>query len=306
MAWRRLGMVFNPDKVEPWMLSHAALPFPVHLQDGRFRIFFSTRNEKSQSTIGYVDIDIERPTEVLAVSKQPVLVPGTAGMYDDSGIGLGCIVPESGLHRMYYMGWNLGVMAPWRNSIGLALGNVATGSDGVPQFQRFSQGPIIDRSPADPFTISYPWVIRHGANDWHMWYGSNLSWGAELADMSHVIKHATSTDGINWTRDGATTISFKDASEYAMARPSVMIDRGLHRMWFACRGDRYRIGYAESKDGLTWSRRDEAVGIAPAESGWDSEMICYPCVFQHAGRHYMAYNGNGYGKSGFGLAAWED
>jgi len=35
-------------------------------------------------------------------------------------------------------------------------------------------------------------------------------------------------------------------------------------------------------------------------------MICYPYVFKHKGRFYMLYCGNGYGKTGFGLAVLED
>jgi hypothetical protein len=35
-------------------------------------------------------------------------------------------------------------------------------------------------------------------------------------------------------------------------------------------------------------------------------MICYPFVFDHAGSRFMLYNGNGYGKTGFGIAVWED
>ena len=40
--------------------------------------------------------------------------------------------------------------------------------------------------------------------------------------------------------------------------------------------------------------------------GWDSEMICYPYVFEHRGRFFMLYNGNGYGKTGFGVAVLEN
>ena len=73
-------------------------------------------------------------------------------------------------------------------------------------------------------------------------------------------------------------------------------------MWYSCRGSAYRIGYAESNDGLEWERKDEEAGIDVSQDGWDSEMIEYPCVFQHGGSWYMLYNGNGYGASGIGLA----
>ena len=42
--------------------------------------------------------------------------------------------------------------------------------------------------------------------------------------------------------------------------------------------------------------------IDVSNDGWDSEMICYPYVFDHKGKRYMLYNGNDYGKKGFGLA----
>jgi hypothetical protein len=31
-------------------------------------------------------------------------------------------------------------------------------------------------------------------------------------------------------------------------------------------------------------------------------MIAYPYVYEYGGRKYMVYNGNGFGKSGFGFA----
>ena len=86
-------------------------------------------------------------------------------------------------------------------------------------------------------------------------------------------------------------------------------------MWYSYRGgseyrtnlsQSYRIGYAESLDGLKWTRKDEQVGIDVSKSGWDSEMICYPFVLDINDRRYMFYNGNGFGKSGLGYAMLDD
>jgi hypothetical protein len=76
-------------------------------------------------------------------------------------------------------------------------------------------------------------------------------------------------------------------------------------MWYSFRGQAYRIGYAESEDGRQWKRLDSHVGIDVSTTGWDSEMIEYPFVFDHKGQRYMLYNGNGFGKTGFGLAVLE-
>jgi hypothetical protein len=78
-----------------------------------------------------------------------------------------------------------------------------------------------------------------------------------------------------------------------------------YRMWFAARGERYRIGYAESGDGIEWSRDDSRAGIDPGPDDWDSEMACYPYVLRHREHEYMLYNGNGYGATGIGYAVRE-
>ena len=76
-------------------------------------------------------------------------------------------------------------------------------------------------------------------------------------------------------------------------------------MWFSHRGTRYQIGYAESEDGKNWNRLDHLCSINSAPDGWDSEMLAYPHVFKHGEALYMLYNGNGYGKTGFGIAVLE-
>jgi hypothetical protein len=82
-------------------------------------------------------------------------------------------------------------------------------------------------------------------------------------------------------------------------------DADRWRMWYSFRGQAYRIGYAESDDGRRWRRQDHLAGLDVAASGWDSEMIEYPFVFDHDGQRFMLYNGNAYGGSGFGLAVQE-
>ena len=76
-------------------------------------------------------------------------------------------------------------------------------------------------------------------------------------------------------------------------------------MWFSYRsgsGEKYRIGYATSENGSSWTIDLENSGIDVSKNGWDCEMIEYPFVFDHDEKTYMLYNGNDYGRSGFGLA----
>ena len=91
--------------------------------------------------------------------------------------------------------------------------------------------------------------------------------------------------------------------ERNIARPCVVSDDGRYRMWYSYdSGCGYRIGYAESEDGLRWTRRDDRAGISPSATGWDSEAQAYPWVFSHDGTRFLLYNGNAFGRTGFGLA----
>lgn len=140
-----------------------------------------------------------------------------------------------------------------------------------------------------------------------MWYGSTLDWTSENGEMIHVIKYATSVDGENWIKHGVV-IPYEIGVAQAFSKPSVIIDKNGYHMWYSYRsgdGTPYRIGYSHSTDGINWERKHKDVGIDVSETGWDSNMICYPFVFEHDGDRYMLYNGNNYGKTGFGLAILE-
>jgi hypothetical protein len=299
MQWKKLGKVFCANGEHAWMLTHAANPVAEWRHGDVFRVYFSSRDKDRRAHICYVDIDLRKPQEILAISGQPVIAPGQIGTFDDSGTSMGCLVFHEGRRYLYYLGWNLGVTVPWRNSIGLAVSN---GPD--EPFERVSLAPVLDRNRADPFSISYPWVLVEDGK-WRIWYGSNLSWGTRQEEMNHLFKYAESSDGVHWNPEGVIALHFKDSSEYAMSKPTVLRDADMYRMWYSFRGAAYRIGYAESPDGVVWTRLDEQAGIAPAESGWDADTVCYPCVFDHDGQRYMLYNGSRYGDTGFGLAVLE-
>jgi len=280
------------------MQSHAANPVADSLGDGHFRVYFSCRDKDNRSSIGYIVIHINAPAKVLEISPSPVVSPGETGAFDDSGTSMGCIARDGNRKLLYYLGWNLGVTVPWRNSIGLLV------SDDGKSFQRFSKAPVMDRNNEDPFTISYPFVMNESGR-WRMWYGSNLKWGDRQQDMDHLLKYAESEDGIHWRPTGEISVEFRRPGEYAMSKPSVIKEDEIYKMWYSYRGAAYRIGYAESTDGIHFERMDELAGIDVSSEGWDSESVEYPHVFDHKGQRFMLYNGNRYGLTGIGLAVLE-
>jgi hypothetical protein len=302
MAWRRFGCLFRPDGRLAWMRSHAALPTPAPLGDDVFRVFFSARDAANRSSVGSALVELGEPPRLLAVDDRPVLQPGPTGAHDDAGLGVGSIaLGAPGGDRLYYMGWNVGGAVPWRNAIGLAIGDVRSG-----RFERYAVGPILDRAPEDPFTLSYPWALPWPDGGWYVWYGTNTRWGADTSDMFHVIRRARSADGItDWRRDRDPTVE-PSGDEIAVVRPSVVRDGALWRLWFARRRDHYSIGSLESDDGIAWRRGPAALDLGPSDAPWENQAVTYPAVIRHRDRLWLFYNGNGYGESGFGVAVLDD
>jgi hypothetical protein len=298
MRWEKLGRVFCPDGKIDWMGTHAAVPIAESLGGDLFRLYFSSRDQEGRSHTGYVVIDLNRPQQILDLSRHPVLSPGAPGEFDDSGaMATWLAAAPDGRKFLYYIGWNLGVTVPFRNSLGLAIGNES------PSFERAFSGPILDRTRHEPHFCASCCVIP-GDDLWRMWYLSCTGWSIEGGKPQHHyhIKYAESVDGIEWRREGLVAIDYASASEYAISRPTVIRENGLWRMWFSCRGDAYRIAYAESIDGRRWDRFSGPVGIDVSPRGWDDKMIEYPFVFEHHHQLFMLYNGNDYGRTGFGLA----
>lgn len=279
------------------MLTHASNPAALQVDDHTFQVFFSPRNKDNQACIASVMLDMNSKS-IVASSSRVELEAGKAGDFDDSGLSMGCVMQHGGEDYLYYLGWNLSDKVPFRNSIGLAKRKSGTTS-----FKKVSEGPILDRSLIDPLSLSYPSVILHD-NRFKMWYGSHTKWGKGTDDMVHVMKYAESADALNWKPTGIVCLQ-NDAVDYAFSRPCVLVDENGYRMWYSHRGGNYRIGYAESTDGKNWLRKDNMAGIEPSSDGWDSEMTCYSWVFTYQNQEYMLYCGNGYGKTGFGLAVWQ-
>ena len=301
MKWIKQGLFFCPNAEFPWMKSHASLPIADHVEDDIYRIYFSCRNSKNYSSIGFVEIDINDPKKIHSISETPVISPGKLGSFDDTGAMTASIVNQNNKKYLYYIGWNQSTTVPFRWSIGLGIS-----SDNGKTFSKFSDGPIMERNHIDPYFVSSPTVIFED-NIWKMWYISGIGWKKSNDDLiiPYNVRYAESTDGINWNRNGKFCMDFKNSTETRIGRASILKEDKKYKIWYSHAGKSYRIGYAESSDGIKWDRKDESVGIDVSEFGWDSEMIEYSYVFKHKEKKYMLYNGNNYGETGIGLAIME-
>lgn len=308
MSWKKKGLIFQPSGEFGWMMSHAQVP-TAHVMEDRLRIFFSTRNTAGKSLTACIDLDKNNPSNILHLYENPVLDFGNPGTFDDDGVMPSYIIKTGQQLRLYYSGWNQRVKVPYHNAMGLAVSN----DDGL-SFHRLHEGPIMDRITTEPYLAVTPSVLKEG-DFWKMWYVSGIKW--KLVDQKYepiyVIKYADSLDGVTWRRPNHTCIEQNHEDE-AFSHPNVLKINDIFYMWYCYRDSHdyrdglgsYRIGHAESSDGLSWQRKDDQAHIDVSEDGWDSKMVCYPYVVQFENKRIMFYNGNGFGKSGFGYAIWEE
>jgi hypothetical protein len=305
MRWRKTGVAIAPPQGLPWAASHAAVPHVEPCDDESVLVYFTTRDDLRRSHVarGRLWLGADGVPAGVDVHPDPILSPGRRGTFDDSGTMTSCLVIHGGVERLYYQGWALGVTVPFYVYVGCASRTAGQGD-----FERVSPAPVLGPHALDPIMCSSPWV-RVEDEVWRMWYVSNLAWedGPDgRAEYRVHIRYAESDDGIDWRRNGRVCIDFARPDETALARPVVLRDADRYRMWYSHRGRSYRVGYAESGDGLQWERRDDLAGIDVSDSGFDSDMIEYACVFDHGDRRHMLYNGNGFGATGIGHAVLDD
>jgi hypothetical protein len=301
-VWRKIGRIFEPASgLHPKLLSHAANPLAVHVEGGLYRVYYSGRDGSSRSSVGSFDFDM-RARRIVAINQRPEFEHGPCGSFYADGVSIGCIYhPKRRGPCILFMGWQNPPGSHWRGDIGrLRLGRDR-------RLTLDADTPFIGATTHDPISLSYPAVIESDGG-YLMWYGSTIKWDAGNGEMLHVIRGARSTDGESWVRAPELDLPFEVGIAQAFSRPAVVrnVDGSLD-MWFSYRsgtGTPYRIGRACSADGTGWELRLAESGIDVSESGWDSEMIEYPHVFHSGGERFLLYNGNGYGKTGIGLAVW--
>lgn len=318
MRWIRRGKIFDPtDHALPLgCREFAQSPQALVLPD-RVRIYFSTRavdpvGGKYLSHIAFVEMSRDLK-EIIRVSESPVIPLGDLGCFDEHGIFPMSLLPHDGVIYGYTCGWSRRVSVSVETAIGLAVSR-----DGGLTFQRTGPGPVMSASPNEPCLVGDGFVRVIGGV-FHMWYIFGTGWKRfhpdAAPDRTYKIGHATSQDGLHWEKeDGRRIIPDRLGPDESQALPTVIGIDGRHHMFFCYResfdfrtaaGRGYRIGHAWSDDLRDWTRDDDDPGLEGAPGDWDGEMQCYPHVFECDGAIYLLYNGDAFGRRGFGLAELE-
>lgn len=181
MSWIKKGRVLSIENQFEWMYSHASLPIFFPVDKNTFRIYFSTRNKEGKSYPAYAIFN-RQTWKMIGFNSKPLLEWGRQGSFDDSGIMCSSLVNYGDKTYMYYIGWNRRIEVHYHVSIGLAVS-----SDGGVTFEKYSEGPLIDRGLYEPIFCTTPFVI-YDNDKWKMWYSSCTQWKESVGGgMSHFI-----------------------------------------------------------------------------------------------------------------------
>lgn len=308
MKWKKYGQIFSP---EDHGISYAKSPQAI-VFDNFVRIYFSACKKDNGKLISYVCyVDFSKDFSILKHIERQILSDGNLGCFDEHGI-----FPFSPFFHnekiwAYTSGWSRRISVSVDTSIGLAISE-----DGGNHFHRVGEGPVLTSSLTEPFLV-VDGFVRFYQNKFHMWYIYGKEWKTYLhsdqPERIYKIAHATSENGIQWGKDGISIIPDVLEDE-CQALPCVIFFQGYYHMFFCYRyaydfrknrERSYRLGYAVSDNLKDWIRCDEKLNFTLPQKGWDSQMQCYPNAFEMNKKLYLLYNGNEFGKNGFGLAELE-
>lgn len=317
MKWKKLGKIFDPTEHQlPNNCFQFAQSPQVLVSDNFVRIYFTTREVeptgKYLGHIAFVDFDKDLKN-IINISKDTVIPLGGLGTFDEHGI-----FPMNVLrHENKIYGFTSGLSRRKSVSLETSIGLAYSNNEGL-TFEKYGKGPIVSSSLKEPFLVCDAFVQFYEGL-FYMWYIYGVKWinNAETDGTEsrvYKIAQATSKDGISWDKNSKLIIPDKIGEDECQALPTVIKIGNRYHMYFCYRyatgfrnikGRGYKLGYAYSDDLINWTRDDENAGIDLSENDWDSEMMCYPHIFECNSKVYLLYNGNEFGRTGFGLAELE-
>ena len=300
MKFTKKGLIYNPVQLDEWRDNTFITPTPYLLNEEVIRIYGGFRDKKGASRIGYIDVDAANPSSIIAVSDKPVLDIGEDGMFDDNGIILGSVINDGAAIRMYYVGFQLVAKAKF-----LAFSGLAQSTDGGNTFVRVRNTPILDRFENEKYIRAIHTVIKENGI-YRIWYSQGDGWQYinDIPYPKYDIMYTESEDGINIPNGRSIRCVGNEGTEYRIGRPTVFKDDGIYKMFYTRDNlaKEYRAGYAESADGIHWTRKDNEFTLELSADGWDSDTVCYPVPISAKGQTYVFYSGNGMGATGVGYA----
>lgn len=300
--WEKKGLIYCPNGENIWEKDTFMTPHAMLLNDDVIRIWGGVRDSFGVSRIKYIDVSADNPAELVAVSGKPSFDIGNNGCFDDNGVILGDIVKVNEKLYLYYVGFQHVEKVKFYAFSGLAISD-----DNGEHFERYSEVPIMDRTPNGRFGRCIHTVLFEN-NIFKIYYAVINDW-KNINNIDYPVYniwYTESVDGIHIPSfDRQLCIDVID-NEYRIGRPKVYKNSNGYEMFYTrdLISKDYIIGYATSEDGIQWNRKDSLFQLEKSNNGWDSQMTCYPVKLCYKDKIYLFYGGNGMGKTGVGYAEW--
>ncbi len=251
--------VFTPS-LSGWDSGSVVDPVIVHDATG-YKMWYLGMGPSSGPAIGY-----STSTDGFTWSRTsyPILKVSPHKAWDNLTVQPGSVIRNGSSYLMWYRG--AGPSDP-AGAFGLA-----TASTSVTVWTKYTGNPVMNPGTSDNYYDlgRWPYVIKVG-NMYEMWYAGKMPsyWGP-------AIYYATSPDGINWSKhSGAVLTPALNPNDWdagGVLSPSVYFDGSTYWMFYT--GEtlnlkQLSIGYATSRDGITWTKSSDNPILAPSQSGWD-------------------------------------
>ncbi len=224
-------------------------------------------------------------TEWVDHPDNPVIGVDDPGSWAPGGLWVNAVVHDGTTYHMWFTGTTVDDSG-WIT--GVAVGH-ATSPDGV-GWTMDPANPVIaagDPGEWDDLTVDGGPVIYDGAQ-FKMWY---TGWSEGATDVGY----ATSPDGSTWTKYSGNPVMEHGPQgswdDHWLAPATVLVEDGTYRMWFHGKTDDYysgQIGYAESPDGISWTKWPDPVFEPADDPGtWQGSFLFPSVVFDGTTYHML-------------------
>ena len=296
--WRKLGLVLQATG-EGLERTHAMLPTP-HVMDDRIRIFYASCDLEMRGRVFFADFDREPPFRIIRRSQGPVLDVGPPGAFDCDGANPSQALIIDGRLALLYIGWRRGPPeAPYT-----LFGAAAFSDDDGLSFERaeepwlaplrgerqFRTGPFLEQGPDGPRLLYIG--------------GDGFRPCGERQLPRYALMELTCSSALEW--DGPPRLLLApdlEADEIGFGRPVSYDDaHGTRRLMLSIRtAQGYRLVESDRRPEAIAARAFRPVIPEPLEP-WESHMTCFGARCTVEDHELLFYNGDGYGRTGTGLA----
>lgn len=254
----------------------------VFYEEDKYKMWYLNTYASARADIGYAEsID---GIHWHKAADRAVLSPGPAGAWDDYTVGIGAMLKDEGLYKMYYCGY--------RDQYGIWNIGLAVSQDGI-SWEKYSS-PVLTASAFEE-QIGASTVIKKDGT-YLMYYNYRKSNG------DRAICLATSSDGINWEKYAGNPILKADKSweGSAIAVPSVIYENGQFKMIYQ-NYNTSAFGMAFSADGINWTKKSDPFWKVD-QLKWCSK-IAYPYIGKLNNEYRLYYTGGNGTELWMGLAS---